>query len=70
MLLRNVQPIIQYFFHRSCPEYSSSAQQLSLERLSQFVQVALHTNSVYGNKRKYFSVLSCLEENKTIGSSG
>lgn len=26
--------------------------QLSLERLSQFVQVALHTNSIYGSKRK------------------
>lgn len=26
--------------------------QLCLERLAQFVQVALHTNSIYGSKRK------------------
>lgn len=40
--------------------------QLALERLAQFVQVALHTSSVYGSKRKlifseqfyyYFSIL-------------
>lgn len=31
----------------------SSPVQLALERLAQFIQIALHANCIYGNKRKY-----------------
>lgn len=40
--------------------------QLSLERLAQFVQVALHTNSIYGSKREYYSFLISLVDDIII----